>query len=212
MATSSGDVAWRLPFNTYEPQHVGCCGGAFQPRATGTCMQGNHGNDTHKEELCYAFDFDLPVGTPVLASADGVVVAAVSSYRKGGRHSKEMRAKANFVAVRHEGSLYSRYYHLCYGGVCVKVGDRVAAGEQIGRSGNTGFSGAPHLHWDVVDMLPAETAALSLLHGAGSASRLELQCIAGSFSAAHWLSQSLPVGPPPPASAPGPGRPSSHSM
>ena len=145
-------------------------------------MQGNHGPDTHIGELSYAFDFALRVGTPVLASADGVVVAAVGNHRSGGRHSKEMRVKANYVALRHDSGLYSRYYHLCHNGVCVAVGDRVACGTQIGRSGNTGFSGAPHLHWDVVDVFPLETATLVLERGAGDIERLD--CVAAAFSGA----------------------------
>jgi murein DD-endopeptidase MepM/ murein hydrolase activator NlpD len=41
------------------------------------------------------------------------------------------------------------YAHLVEGGNRVKVGDRVATGEWIGRSGNTGFTSGPHLHFSV---------------------------------------------------------------
>jgi hypothetical protein len=149
----------------------------------GRCVQGTHSGDTHVDELAHSYDWALPVGTPVLASADGVVAAAVGYFRKGSRSSKEMRTRANFVAIRHGNGLYSRYYHLRHDGVCVQEGERVLAGAVIGRSGNTGFSGGPHLHWDVVDALPTETATLAL-HEPTSGRRTELPCVAGCFSAA----------------------------
>ncbi len=127
----------------------------------------------------------------MLAARDGVVVATEASYRVGGR-SEELRSRANFVTIRHDDSCYSRYYHLCYGGVAVERGQRVAAGDIIGRSGNTGFSGCPHLHFDVVDVMPYETAELALLapatadraDGGGHelVRREELRCIAGGIS------------------------------
>ena len=155
-------------------------------------MQSNDGSDTHTKDLRFAFDFALPVGTPLLAAADGVVVAAVGSFTSGNRNDKEMRARANFIALRHGPRLYSRYYHLCERGVDVAVGERVHAGQPIGRSGNTGFSGSPHLHWDVVDLMPQETATLALVATPCSqheeAAAMEpvetpLQCVAGCFSA-----------------------------
>ena len=36
----------------------------------GMCIQGNNGGDTHVEELRFAYDFSLPVATPILAAAD----------------------------------------------------------------------------------------------------------------------------------------------
>lgn len=159
------------------------------PRSSmGQCMQGNDGYDTHREELRFAYDFALPVGTPVLAAADGIVAAAVSGFRTGGRGHKENRVRANYVALRHGHGLYTRYYHLCHGGVSVVVGERVRAGQIIGKSGNTGFSGAPHLHFDVVDVLPIETATLHLAHPSGdrdveeSMDAVPLQCVASCFS------------------------------
>ena len=152
---------------------------------SGRCVQGNHTTDTHKDELCYAFDFQLVEGTPVLAAADGVVVTVVDCYRKGGRTTKEMRVMANYVALRHDDGLYSRYYHLCHNGACVEAGDRVSAGSPIGRSGSTGFSGGPHLHFDVVDVLPTDMATLAL-SPTDCGTRLtaqRFQCVPACFSA-----------------------------
>jgi murein DD-endopeptidase MepM/ murein hydrolase activator NlpD len=142
--------------------------------AAARCCQTSHGS-THVNELRFAIDFTLPVGTPVLAARDGVVVAAVGGFRVG-RLSESMRAKANYVALRHAqsgsaqpGGLYSRYYHLK--SCSVRVGQAVRAGERLGLSGNTGYSGGPHLHFDVTDTLPTDAAQLALaLPARGAAS------------------------------------------
>jgi len=182
-------TVWTLPFDLYS-RKAKCC--SIWPRSwmlnfDGTCVQGNDGGDTHIDELRYAFDFSLPVGTPILAAADGIVVATVDCHRAGDRGTKEMRIKANYVALRHDCGMYTRYYHLCHKGVCVNVGERVHRGMQIGLSGNTGFSGGPHLHFDAVDVLATETATLALdIEGAPAR---PLECAAASFSAALPLQQ-----------------------
>eukprot|EP00900_Chrysochromulina_parva_P013154 jgi/Chrpa1/2183/Chrysochromulina_OHIO_Genome00009766-RA len=182
-------TVWTLPFDLYS-RKAKCC--SIWPRSwmlnfDGTCVQGNDGGDTHIDELRYAFDFSLPVGTPILAAADGIVVATVDCHRAGDRGTKEMRIKANYVALRHDCGMYTRYYHLCHKGVCVNVGERVHRGMQIGLSGNTGYSGGPHLHFDAVDVLATETATLALeIEGAPAR---PLECAAASFSAALPLQQ-----------------------
>jgi hypothetical protein len=180
MASAGGydGRGWRLPFDMDE---TGCC--SFMGSSRGVCIQGNNSGGTHKKELRFSFDFSLPVGARVHAAADGIVVAAVDCFRRRGT-SNAMRARANYIALRHGPSEYSRYYHLCYRGVSVSVGESVAAGQPIGRSGNTGFSTTPHLHFDVVDVLPMETSALTLLmpRADGSESRTRLESIAACFS------------------------------
>ncbi len=55
----------------------------------------------------------------------------------------------NFVMVRHADDTVGRYIHLMQNGVGVAVGEVVAQGQVIGRSGNSGASSRPHLHLDV---------------------------------------------------------------
>jgi hypothetical protein len=171
MADAFAD-SWRLPFNTSSRF------GSLLGR--GRCVQGNDGFESHTQTLRYAYDFSLPTGTPVLASRSGVVAAACGVYRRGGLRL-ELKGRANHVVLRHGDRLYSRYYHLAPGGVAVAVGQAVAAGDVIGRSGNTGYSGGPHLHWDVVDVEPQETAMLTL-HADSPATARELGCAAAGFS------------------------------
>jgi hypothetical protein len=131
----------------------------------GRCVQGNNSrNGTHLRSLRYAFDFKLTVGSAVVAAKDGIVVAACEYYNAGGM-DPVLKARSNFVVLRHLDGLYSRYYHLAHDGVVVKAGDAVVAGQTIAKSGNTGYTSGPHLHFDVVDVCPLETLGLELYRG-----------------------------------------------
>lgn len=87
-------------------------------------------------------DFLLHRGTPVVATANGVVkrTGHISTYGK-------------YVDVRHEAAGYvTRYAHLSEIGDTIRRGLDVTRGEQIGLSGNTGRSTGPHLHYEVRDL------------------------------------------------------------
>lgn len=128
----------------------------------GELVQGVGGAHTHQNELLYAYDFALAEGTPVLAAREGFVVATCDEFKSGGPRP-ELRPFANYLVIRHDDGLYSRYYHLAHASICVKVGERVEPGDVVAGSGNTGFSSGPHLHFDVVDVLPTETSVLQLM-------------------------------------------------
>jgi Peptidase family M23 len=57
----------------------------------------------------------------------------------------------NFVIIRVRPGVYAFYAHFQPGSVAVKVGDRVRVGQRLGLLGNTGNSGAPHLHFGLID-------------------------------------------------------------
>lgn len=81
-------------------------------------------------------DFGLKVGTPVLAPADGIVDKAAFSKSAG-----------FYIVIRHAGGYSTVYMHLSKLGV--KAGQRVKIGQVIARSGNTGLSTGPHLHYEL---------------------------------------------------------------
>jgi murein DD-endopeptidase MepM/ murein hydrolase activator NlpD len=108
-------------------------------------IQGNNGPYGHEGHAAYAFDFILKIGSNVVAARTGVVVAAEERFRDATRKPGE----ENFVIVHHGDSTYARYYHLTTDGALVGVGDSVHAGDTIARSGDTGASAGPHLHFDV---------------------------------------------------------------
>ncbi|MBV7268494.1 M23 family metallopeptidase [Winogradskyella luteola] len=95
----------------------------------------------------YAIDFNLKIGDTVCAARGGIVVKTISHFKKSG--GKDYIRKANKIVLMHSDGTYSNYVHLDFNGVMVNEGDIVKAGEAIGISGNTGYSGGPHLHFVV---------------------------------------------------------------
>lgn len=79
-------------------------------------------------------DLAVPTGTPVKAPADGVVRLARSTFMSG-----------NLIMLDHGGGVTTVYAHLSE--MNVAVGDKVSAGDVIGKVGTTGRSSGPHLHW-----------------------------------------------------------------
>ncbi|HEX5623245.1 MAG TPA: M23 family metallopeptidase [Sulfuricurvum sp.] len=115
--------------------------------------QGYHGNTSHKGLSAYAVDFPLPIGTPIFAAREGIVVGAEVSNTMGGA-SPEYRQYANYVIIEHEDGTMGNYYHLKQGGSAVRIGDKVLKGQLIAYSGNTGYSSGPHLHFSVSKVDP----------------------------------------------------------
>ena len=88
-------------------------------------------------------DFGAPLGTPIYAFADGTVVDA---------RDQGVDGFGGWVVILHqiEGKEMSTVYgHEDPGGVMVKTGDQVKAGQQIARVGNSGQSGGPHMHFEL---------------------------------------------------------------
>ncbi|MFG3704677.1 M23 family metallopeptidase [Micromonospora sp. NPDC047670] len=91
-------------------------------------------------------------GRPVLASYAGTVTVAGINGSLGGRtpenpNGPRGRGGGYWVKIDHGGKWETQYLHLLEPPL-VRVGQRVAQGEQIGRLGSTGNSGAPHLHYE----------------------------------------------------------------
>lgn len=100
-------------------------------------------------------DLAAPTGTPVYATADGMVAKAewFSSY-------------GNYIQIEHGGEMQTRYAHLS--AYSVQAGSRVQKGDLIGYVGSTGRSTGPHLHYEVriagdaVDPTPYMTGEYAL--------------------------------------------------
>lgn len=81
-------------------------------------------------------DMAGPVGTPIYATADGVVTHADWSSGYG-----------RLVKIQHEFGIETRYAHLSR--FNVSKGQRVSRGQRIGDMGNSGRSTGPHLHYEI---------------------------------------------------------------
>lgn len=101
----------------------------------------------HVGNLKNSIDFHVPEGTEIYAAAGGRVVETKDDSDVGGPDTKFWN-DGDYVVIDHGGEL-TEYEHLKFRGVEVEVGDVVAAGEVIGRSGSTGLSSEPHLHFEV---------------------------------------------------------------
>ncbi|AQT97259.1 MULTISPECIES: M23 family metallopeptidase [Pseudomonas] len=107
--------------------------------------QGPNGTFSHTDSKSrYAMDIAMPEGTPIIAARSGVVVKT-----ENGQTGRGSDASGNFVRVRHDDGTEGVYLHLKQGSVSVRVGQRVAVGNPLGLSGNTGNSSGPHLHFVV---------------------------------------------------------------
>ncbi|MCE7994273.1 MAG: peptidoglycan DD-metalloendopeptidase family protein [Roseivirga sp.] len=90
----------------------------------------------------FAYDFDMPIGTPLLASRSGRVIAV----RQNQRDDTRVCGEENYVFILHDDGTVASYVHLTLNGAEVAVDQRVAQGELIGYSGDSGCSIGPHLH------------------------------------------------------------------
>jgi len=99
-----------------------------------------------KNEDCLAWN------QPVLAAADGVVVAVQDGLPDTPPNQPRLGSLyGNMVVVDHGHGEFSLYGHLKEGSVRVKPGERVSAGDRLGRTGSSGMSTEPHLHFQVMD-------------------------------------------------------------
>ena len=103
--------------------------------------QGNRSFTSHRELHEFAWDFVMPIGTPVLAARDGIVKEATDSDDGIGVKPN------NFVIIEHQDGQRSGYFHLSKGKVLVKEGDFVKRGQPIALSGMVGQTWFPHLHF-----------------------------------------------------------------
>ncbi len=107
--------------------------------------QGPNGTFSHfGPKSRYAMDIAMPVGTPIIAARGGTVVKVENSQGSGGNNPS-----GNFVRILHDDGTMGVYLHLMQGSVSVREGEHVAVGAPLARSGNTGNSTGPHLHFVV---------------------------------------------------------------
>ncbi|MET8975713.1 transglycosylase family protein [Streptomyces sp. NPDC004539] len=106
------------------------------PVSAGTGTQYHATGSSWSKGYHTGVDFPVPTGTSVKAVGAGEVVTA----GWGGSFGYQ-------VVIRHSDGRYTQYAHLS--AISVRDGQSVGAGQRIGRSGSTGNSTGPHLHFEV---------------------------------------------------------------
>jgi MYXO-CTERM domain-containing protein len=139
--TASAQVRHRRPFaasisvNYHFDNNTG--GGCRDYNCGSRCYDGHSGTD-----------FGIPVGTAVLAGADGVVVATNNGCANTGYVGNPCGGRCgNYVQLEHADGSRSIYCHMQLNSLAVSRGQRVRCGQQIGRSASSGSSSGPHLHF-----------------------------------------------------------------
>ena len=95
-------------------------------------------------------DYGIPIGTPVYAAAAGtVIVSSDGCPANGYRGSRCGGGFGNYVAISHDNGMTTYYAHMSPNSGLPANGARVACGQQIGLSGNSGSSTGPHLHFEI---------------------------------------------------------------
>ena len=132
-------AAQHLPDQPYTPPFA-----AGQRFRIGQAFNGafSHQNAENR----YAVDLSLPLGTPIRAAREGVVMEFASDFLDGGTDDK-YRTRANAVRILHADGTMALYAHLQPDSVRVRPGQTVQRGTWLANSGNTGFSTGPHLHF-----------------------------------------------------------------
>jgi murein DD-endopeptidase MepM/ murein hydrolase activator NlpD len=87
----------------------------------------------------FGTDYGAPIGTPVYATGDGLIVAA--HYQTG---------NGNYVKIRHSRNYDTYYLHLCGFAKGVRSGTRVSEGQCIGFVGMTGYATGPHVCYRIM--------------------------------------------------------------
>jgi len=165
VAPKDSSLPWHLRYSYH--WLYGCPGGEPDgtvyelPFETGThyrLIQGANGSFSHQAGSINAFanDWTMPEGTRVLAARGGQVVGVRTDSTVHGVADRYL-ASANYVIIRHADGTYGEYLHLQTASALVKIGDTVSTGQPLARSGNTGYSSGPHLHFCVFRIHPNNT-------------------------------------------------------
>jgi len=120
--------------NNQEPPSISPLAGSFK-------VTSGFGQRVHpifkKPKHHMGIDFGAPTGTPVVATSDGVVIEA-----------KKKEGYGLTIIIKHDDAYQTLYAQLS--AFDVEAGQKVKKGDVIGKVGSTGYSTAPHLHYEVI--------------------------------------------------------------
>lgn len=152
---SSGSIADpQAACGPYPPEATSAYVLPYEVGSAHTVSQGNCSAFSHKPGTGdqYAYDFLMPIGTPIVASRPGTVTRLVTRFMD----NTGVPGEENVVGVTHDDGSQALYFHIARDGELVAMGQTVRTGEVIALSGNSGASTEPHLHYVVIG--PAGTS------------------------------------------------------
>ncbi|MBT8274469.1 MAG: peptidoglycan DD-metalloendopeptidase family protein [Bacteroidia bacterium] len=118
------------------------------PYPIGESYRINQGNDSgfgHSGAYINGYDFDMPIGSEVVASRVGEVTEVRNSNPDG---ENLILGNENLVKILHLDGTTAAYSHLKQYSIVVMVGQQVQQGDTLGLSGNSGYTdNFPHLHF-----------------------------------------------------------------
>jgi murein DD-endopeptidase MepM/ murein hydrolase activator NlpD len=127
--SQSGSVEFKLPFGDLY----------WHGRITFRFREDRH-PFTGKMFFHKGIDIPLEIGTPIFASANGIIIETENDF-------KENEGPGKYVRIQHNNGFITEYRKL--NEIITTPGQLVKAGEVIGYSGNTGLSTGPHLHFSI---------------------------------------------------------------
>jgi len=175
-AAPAATATYLLPWSAGAANGFVVMQGNYTADALGHCLSGCATHDD--DSMRYAWDFDLPEGTEVLASRGGTVALVNGSWAAD--HCGGVRAgqagnvtgglvgnETNFVEIDHGDGTSALYLHLSSVAPDIeqkaKSGESITQGEVLGESGKTGYTQCvPHLHFQVEQSAKADWFTTSL--------------------------------------------------
>jgi len=122
----------------------------FSSRLPYLITQAFNGEFSHfHQQSYYAVDIAMDVGTVINAVRAGTVIWVKDDFHMSGQTSY-FYDKANVIKVLHEDGTFALYAHILLGTAVVKAGDKVNVGDKLARSGSSGYSTGPHLHFVII--------------------------------------------------------------
>lgn len=96
----------------------------------------------------YAIDIVMPEGTDICAARGGILVEKKDNRKKG--IWNKITKSANYAKIQHEDSSFALYAHLKHKTITKQIGDYIKENECFAKSGDTGNSSGPHLHFSIM--------------------------------------------------------------
>lgn len=145
---------WTMRFGPNEPRHNPTVRYRlpFPEEKNFRLIQGYGGSETHQDEFQYSLDWEMPIGTPVLAARAGKIIHAIDRF-SGRSTDPSFKERTNTITLLHADGTLAEYSHIGTGTLKVKLGQQVKEGELLALSSDVGYSGGPHLHFRVFRLI-----------------------------------------------------------